>query len=292
MPTLGQLEGQIALVTGGGSGIGRAVVERYIAEGARVVVVDLAPERLAALADAHGDRVVGVEADVTSVAGNQAAVQAALEHFGRLDVFVPNAGVWDSFTDLIDIPVDRLDAAYERVFDVNVRAVILGCRAAVPALAETRGCIVMTLSNSSFHPDGGGVLYVTSKHALLGTMRQLAHELAPAVRVNGVAPGATRTDLQTPGEVLGDGPMEESADPEAQEAEQDAAVEAQTPLGLHADPTWHTGAFVLLASRSESRLMTGAVLETDAGLGIRGLRRVRGGDDLLARVRAGGPAGS
>ena len=269
------LEGEVALVTGGGSGIGRAVVDRFVEEGARVGVVDVMPERLARVKEKHGDRVHAIEADVSSVADNERAVSETVDTFGKLDAYVANAGLWDAFRDVATIPIEDLERIYEKVFAVNVRGAVLGTRAALPELVKTRGSMIVTLSNASFHPDGGGVVYVASKHALLGLVRQLAHELAPAVRVNGVAPGTTRTELGSPDELAGDVPQDD-----ADEATHDDEVERQTPLGLFAEPSDHSGAYLLLASRTEGRLMTGTVITTDGGLGIRGLRRVRGGDDL------------
>lgn len=272
------LEGEVALVTGGGSGIGRAVVDRYIEEGASVGVIDRVPDRLHALRAKHGDRVCTVVGDVRTAADNARAVSETVARFGKLDVFVANAGLWDAFRDLIDIPVDDLERIYTQVFDVNVKAAIIGTRIALPELVKTRGAIILTLSNAAFYPDGGGVVYVATKHALLGVMRQLAHELAPAVRVNAIAPGSTHTALGSPDELAG--PPLTEAQRAAREAEHEAAVAAETPLGIFAEPRDHTGAYLLAASRSEGKLMTGAVVETNGGLGIRGLRRVRGGDQL------------
>ena len=272
------LEGDVALVTGGGSGIGRAVVDRYIEEGARVGVIDIVPHRLDALRAAYADRVCTVLGDVTTAEDNGRAVAETVAAFGKLDLFVSNAGLWDAFRDVIDIPVDDLERIYDKVFDVNVKAAIIGTRIALPELVKTRGSIILTLSNASFYPDGGGVVYVATKHALLGVLRQLAHELAPAVRVNGVAPGSTHTALGSPAELAD--PALADSELAAQEAEHEAAVEAETPLGIFAEPRDHTGAYLLAASRREGRLMTGAVIETNGGLGIRGLRRVRGGDRL------------
>src|SRR5207248_565521 len=124
----GWLEGEAALVTGGAAGIGRAVVRRYVEEGARVCVVDVDEERLAALGEELGDAAVTVNADVTEYENNARAVAAAVDAFGKLDVFVANAGRGDAFRELIDIPPENLAAAYYDIFDVNVKAVILGAR--------------------------------------------------------------------------------------------------------------------------------------------------------------------
>jgi NAD(P)-dependent dehydrogenase (short-subunit alcohol dehydrogenase family) len=119
-------------------------------------------------------------------------------------------------------------------------------------------------------------MYVASKHAALGVMRQLAHEFAPVVRVNGVAAGATRTPIRT-------APVFGATEGDYTAPEVDRAIESVTPLAIRADPADHAGAYVLLASRADGKLLTGSVIETDAGLGIRGLRRTRGGDRLESR---------
>jgi NAD(P)-dependent dehydrogenase (short-subunit alcohol dehydrogenase family) len=280
---MGALDGQVALVTGGGSGIGRGVVDRYVEEGAQVGVVDIATERLEEALERHGHAIVGIQADVASIEGNRQAVKETVATFGKLDTFVANAGLGDAFRELIDIPEDTLGEVYEEIFSLNVKGVLFGARVAVTELAKTRGCFIVTLSNSAFYPDGGGVHYISSKHAALGIVRQLAHEWAPIVRVNGVAPGATKTDIRMPSS-FGLDERGERLRTHIHPSNTDTAVERVVPLALHADPSDHSGAYVLLASRRDGRAITGAVIKTDAGLGIRGLRRVRGGDDLLSRL--------
>src|SRR6185369_13788916 len=195
---MGALEGEVALVTGGSSGIGRAVVDRYIEEGARVGVVDIVKERLDELKAQYGDKVVCIEGDVTQLEPNRRAVRETVKAFGKLDVFVANAGVGDAFKEIADIPEADLAKVYADIFDVNVKAVIIGARVALAELLKTNGSIIVTLSNSAHYPDGGGVMYIASKHAALGVVRQLAHEFAPHVRVNAVSPGATKTDKRMP----------------------------------------------------------------------------------------------
>jgi NAD(P)-dependent dehydrogenase (short-subunit alcohol dehydrogenase family) len=280
---MAQLEGQVALVTGGGSGIGRAVVDRYVEEGARVCIMDISAERLAELSRLHGERVIGVQGDATTVEANERAVRQIVEKFSKLDVFVANAGLGDAFRELIDIPTADVPRVYKEIFDLNVLAVIIGARVAVKELVKTQGSIIVTLSNSSFYPDGGGVMYIASKHAALGIVRQLAHEFAPMVRVNGVSPGATKTDIRMPAS-FGLDERGERIRTHTHPSNKDAAVEAVTPLKMHAEPADHSGAYVLLASRRDSKAMTGTVVKSEAGLGIRGLRRVRGGDELRKRL--------
>ena len=177
---MGWLEGQAALVTGGASGLGRAVVDRFVQEGARVVVLDRSAEHLEKLKADHDRRtVVAVKGDVTSPAANEKAVAAAVKAFGHLDVFVGNAGIWDYSIPLAHLPIDMLPEVFDEVFGVNVKGYILGTKAALPELVKTRGCIIYTLSNAAFDPAGGGAFYTASKHAVRGLVTQLAYELAP-----------------------------------------------------------------------------------------------------------------
>lgn len=278
---MGQLEGQVALVSGGASGIGRAVVNRYVEEGARVAAMDLSAERLAELPDG----VVTAVGDVTDIEDCRRAVAATVDAFGKLDVLVANAGLGDAWRELAEIPDEDLAQVHDDIFAVNVKGVLLSVKAALPELVRARGCVIVTLSNSSFHPDGGGVMYIASKHAALGVVRQLAHEFAPVVRVNAVAPGATRTDIRMP-KSLG---VDEHGEPirtHTHPANEDEAVMRVVPLAVHADPEDHAGAYVLIASRRDGGVMTGTVIETDAGIGVRGIRRVRGGDDLAEKLLA------
>lgn len=279
---MGWLEGEVAIVTGGGSGIGRAVVNRYVAEGAKVVVTDLDGSLLKELEAEHGDAVSGIVADARLIDDNRRAVAHAVATFGKLDIFVANAGMGDRFTELVDIPDDKVADAYQQVFDVNVKGVILGAKAAMKELVRSKGAFIVTLSNSSFYPDGGGVMYISSKHAALGIVRQLGHEWAPLVRVNAVAPGGTKTNIRIP-EAYG---LDENGKPiraHSHPSNTDSEVERVTPLRTHSDPEDHSAAFVLVASRTQGKAMTGTVIESDGGLGVRGLRRVRGGDNLYER---------
>jgi len=220
---------------------------------------------------------------VTQVEPNRRAIQQTVKAFGKLDVFVANAGLGDAFREIADIPEDDVAKVYDEIFNLNVKAVILGARIALAELLKTDGSIIVTLSNSAFYPDGGGVMYIASKHAALGVVRQLAHEFAPFVRVNGVSPGATKTDIRMPIS-FGLDEHGQRIRTHTHPSNADAAVEACTPLKMHAIPADHAGAYVLLASRRDGIAMTGSIVKTEAGLGIRGLRRVRGGDDLKTRV--------
>lgn len=265
------LEGESALVTGGGKGIGRAVVDRFVAEGAQVGVLVRSAADADDLVAAHGDRVAPVIGDVRSWDDNLRAVTTVVDRFGKLDVLVPNAGVYDFSVPFEDQTGPEIAARFDELIAVNVKGYLLAARAALEQLRATRGSIVFTLSSSSFYAGGGGVLYVTSKHALVGTVRQLAFELAPEIRVNAVAPGGTRTGLG--------GLASAGAEATRLDAIEgfDRMVAKTVPLGFLSEPEDHADAYVLLASRSASRFMTAVILPSDGGLEVRGGgRRKRG----------------
>lgn len=272
---MGWLEGTVALVTGGASGIGRAVVKRFVDEGARVGIVDRSPEPLRELAEEF-DAVVAVEGDVTSFADNAKAVAKVVETFGGLDVFIGNAGVFDYFASLAELSPEQLGSSFDELFAVNVKAYLLGAKAALPELLKSdTASIIFTASNASFYPAGGGPLYTASKHAVIGLVRQLAYELAPRIRVNAVAPGGTVTNLR------GLSNLKQSETTLVEVPNIENLIRASNPLGLVQDPADHAGAYVLLASAQNSRVMTGVVLSSDGGIGVRGLTQTSGGAELV-----------
>jgi NAD(P)-dependent dehydrogenase (short-subunit alcohol dehydrogenase family) len=258
----GALSGKVVVCTGGGSGIGRAAVAAFVAGGARVAVLELDPAKCDGLSDL-GDAVVAVPGDATTRQDNEAIVAVAIERWGRIDVAVTFVGVFDLYTPLAEIPDEWFDAAFDEVFGLNVKSPLLTVRAALAALRASRGAIILTLSSSSFYAGRGGPLYVGSKFALRGVVVQLAHELAPDVRVNGVAPGGTvATDLRGPRSLGLDGVR---LDDRPGRAEQ---LEARTPLGVALTASDHAGAYVFLASDA-ARGMTGEIVRSDGGLGVR-----------------------
>ncbi len=270
---MGELQGQVALVTGGASGLGKSIVQRFLQEGARVGVLDRARERTEALQKELGDQVCATVGDVTLLADNRSAVAQTVARFGRLDCFIGNAGVWDFNLSLNDLPDDRIERAFDELFGINVKGCMLGAKAAMAELARTRGSIIFTVSFAGFHPSGGGPLYTSSKHALVGMIRELAYELAPKIRVNGVAPGPMPTDLRG----LRTLEMENRSISEVMNPEQGARG---LPLGRFPELEDYTGAYLMLASKKSGILTTGHVINCDSGLEIRGVARAAGGEHL------------
>jgi 2,3-dihydroxy-2,3-dihydrophenylpropionate dehydrogenase len=257
----GSLVGKVALVTGAGSGIGKAVAKRFLEEGAKVAAFDYSEKNLAALADDLGKGAVTVRGDVRKLEDNEKAVAAAVKTFGRLDIFVGNAGIFDGFKSLSDLSGSEIAAAYQEVFDVNVKGYLLGAKVTLPELLKTQGNMVFTASIAGLRPNGGGPIYTASKHAVVGLIRQLASDLAPNIRVNGVGPGGTLTDLQA-APALG----AVRAFPDRQSAED--RMKQNNPLAIALRPEDHTGVYVLLAS-DQARTMTGVIIESDGGAGVR-----------------------
>lgn len=257
-----RLSGQVALVTGGGSGIGTAVVDRFIAEGASVGVLVNRAEQADSLLQRHGTAVLVTVGDVRQPDDNRRAVASTVQRFGRLDTFVGNAGIWDFMSCLGQMELERLPAIFRELFDVNVLGYLLGARASLDELHKSRGSMIFTASTSSYLTGGGGPVYVASKHAVVGIVKQLAHELAPEVRVNAVGPGGTLTPLAGVS-AAGQGGQRLSDLPRL-----DAFLAGITPLGFTARPEQHTDLYVTLAAKGESAYVTGSVFMSDGGIGV------------------------
>jgi NAD(P)-dependent dehydrogenase (short-subunit alcohol dehydrogenase family) len=186
-------DGKVVAVTGAASGMGKAVSLAFLEAGARVVLGDLNGAGLAAAvaeAGPSGERALTVVADVTKRADCEALVAATTEYGGRLDVLVNSAGVWSEGPSY-----DITDAEWDRLMDVNLRGVFNSCRAAIPALKQSRGCIVNIGSRAGDGAVSEVLLYCVSKAGVNMLTRVLALELAPSlVRVNAVCP----SDVDTP----------------------------------------------------------------------------------------------
>ncbi len=266
----GWMEGQVALVTGGGSGIGRAVVDAYIAEGAHVGVLEISAAKAEALIADHGEKVCVTVGDASTLDANQQMIAATREAFGAIDTLACVAGIWDCSVSLLDMPADKMSAAFDEMFAVNVKAILFAAKAAAEELVRNNGSIILTASTAAFNADGGGALYTSSKYAVRGLVQQLAFELAPKVRVNGVAPGGTITKLGGL-KALDQGAFVLDA---IEGIRQGMATD--NPLRFAATPQQHASAYVYLAARDRSAAVTGTIIGSDGGMGVRGIGRLSG----------------
>ena len=242
-------EGKRVLVTGGSRGIGRATVEAFREAGARVAVngstADSTAEGIAAMND---DGLIAAPGDIGTVAGCEAAVGAALDAFGGLDVLVNSAGVAKARS------VETCDEAFwDEVIDINLKGTFFCIRAAAAALRESRGSIVNVASTSGLTGDANLSTYCASKGGVVLLTKALSAEFAPDVRINCVCPGWVDTDMA---KVY----INRSDDPAAARAE----IDADSPMGRIARPDEIAASILYLASKAAG-IVTGVVLPIDGG---------------------------
>ncbi|WP_434604419.1 SDR family oxidoreductase [Pseudomonas sp. Z4-7] len=190
------LQGKVAIITGAASarGIGRATATTFARHGARVVILDLDESAARDAASALGDNHLGLAANVADEAQVQRAVARAIEHFGRIDVLINNAGITQ--------PLKTLDiraSDYDKVLDVSLRGTLLMSQAVIPLMREQQGGSIVCMSSVSAQRGGGifgGPHYSAAKAGVLGLAKAMARELGPdKVRVNSIAPGLIHTDI-------------------------------------------------------------------------------------------------
>ena len=239
--------GKVAVVTGGGNGIGRAVCLGFAERGAKVVVVDRDGDAAAAVAAEIGATAIACTADVTRSADVQAYVARALDAFGRIDCFHNNAGLEGRVA-----PTAEYDEAiYDAVMGVNVKGVFLGLRHVLPVMIrQGSGAVVNTASTAGLIGTPGMPAYVASKHAVMGLTKVAAGEVGPlGIRVNAVCPGSVLTEG-----------MQNNVTPEK------IAVRAQrTPLRRLGDVEDIAKAAMFLAT-SDSSWVTGTSVLVDGGV--------------------------
>jgi len=184
--------GQTVIVTGAGSGIGRATTLRIAREGGRVIAVDISPQRLVGGSEAMAGEIIPVVADVTSQGDTSRVVTAA---GNRIDALANVAGVMDDMTPVGEVS----DAVWRRVFAVNVDGVMNLMRAVIPRMVEQgSGAVVNVASEAALRGSAAGAAYTASKHAVVGLTVSSAYMYGPSgIRVNAVAPGPVRTAIET-----------------------------------------------------------------------------------------------
>jgi len=192
---LGRLEGKIALITGAGKGIGKAIALAFAREGADVIVNDIDSENAQKVAEEirkSGVRFKAIIADVANEAEVDRTVTEALRAFGRIDILVNNAGIAGPATGLADMPVTEWD----RVIAVDLRSVFLCTKFVLPSMLKHKyGKIINIASQLGQRGEAGLVAYCAAKAGVIGFTKALARELAPYINVNAIGPGPVDTDL-------------------------------------------------------------------------------------------------
>lgn len=270
--TTGLLDGQVALVVGATSGIGRAVALGLLQAGAAVVAFGRDEVKLAALAAeaaAGRDRFAYVQGSATNPTELRQAAEYAYERFGLLDTLICTVGVFDYYRTILDIEVEKLPEAFSEIMNTNVLSYLLAVRCTLPLLLRQPSVIILTLSTAAFYPEGGGILYGVSKFATRGLVTHLAYELAPRVRVNGVAPGGTVGTALRGLQVFDEAAVTVDSAPDRAER-----IRRSVPLQIVPAPEDHVWAYLYLASHRCSRVVTGTVIHTDGGRGVAGTVKV------------------
>ncbi len=253
---MGRLDGKVALITGGESGIGLATARLFAAEGARVHLAGLRRELLEAAAAELGPGAASWSVtDVTEEDQVAAAVAKVTENFGGLDILFSNAGISGPVAvPISDYPADD----FRRVLDVHVLGAFLLLKHGLPAMRDG-GSVIINSSVVGLTSDMGIAGYATAKHAQVGLMRTAAKEVAARrIRVNTIHPGPTDTQFQRDIEVTATGaPPDEAA----------RLFETRIPLHRHASPDEIARSVLYLASQ-DSEYVTGIALPVDGGFGI------------------------
>lgn len=246
------LAGKVAIVTGSGRGIGRAIAGRFAVEGARVAVNYVTHEDTAtSVVDqitANGGEAIAVRADVSKSADVRRLIQATIERFARIDILVNNAGIH-----IAKSLFETTEDDWDRTIDINLKGAYLCCKEVAPVMMRQEGGTIINMSSNSglYHPSAMRFTeYVASKAGMNGLTKALALALGPHVTVNAICPGWVRTD------------MLEEIDPEMHQR-----ILAETSLGRWGTPEDVAAAALFLAS-SEASFITGELLIVAGGRGM------------------------
>ncbi len=252
-----ELNGKVCLITGGAGSLGIASAKALAEEGAHIVLVDRDSDALSRARESLGlgtDRLITVKADVAHADDAHRYVQAAIDHFGKIDVLFSNAGNFGTVAPIEEYPTE----VFDDVLSVHVRGAFLAAKNAVPHM-KRGGSIIITSSVAGLRGDPGVYGYITAKHALTGLMRVLAKDLAPrGIRVNTINPGPISNGFQQKveddlGQIIGRDATE--------------FFDSIIPFGRHANPEEVARTVVYLAS-CQSSFTTGAVISVDGGMSV------------------------
>ncbi|MGQ4601326.1 glucose 1-dehydrogenase [Nocardia sp. R6R-6] len=244
------LQGKSAVVTAGAQGIGAAVAERLVGEGARVAIVDIDADRVRAFAESLGDSAIAIAGDASTPEGVETYLAQAVEAFGRVDLAHLNVGIGNKPHFVADSEIDDFD----KVMNVNLRGAYLGLRGVLKRfLAQGGGgSVVMTSSINGIGGTPGSTIYTASKHGIIGLVRSAAREYGPqGVRINAIVPGFVETKA-----------LLDLLDSDGRGAERRAEMESTVPLGRWARPSEIAAAISWLLS-DEASFVSGSAMVVD-----------------------------
>ena len=248
---MARLESEVAIVTGGARGLGRAIAEAYVAEGARVCIADVRIELAQRVAEALGDSVIALELDVTDEQSWNLALGACEEAFGSVSVLVNNAGLAEGAA--ID---DTTLESYRRVTEVNQTGVFLGMKSVIPAMKRVGHGSIINMSSIDGRVGSPRIIsYIASKWAVRGMTKAVAMEMGPySIRVNSIHPGHVVTELG----------LRDGVDPSIITAMVEEHTARHAPMQRTGTPQEIAAMAVFLAS-NESSYCTGAEFVVDGG---------------------------
>jgi 3-oxoacyl-[acyl-carrier protein] reductase len=245
-----KLDGKVALITGAGSGMGRAMCFEFAREGARIIAVDLNLDSAKRVESelGSGDKCVALAGDVSKSKSVTEFCNKAVAAMGRVDILVNNAGILDNYAPV----TETSEELWDRIIGVNLKGLYLVCHALLPAMVGRRSGVIINLGSiAGFVAGGGGAAYTTSKHGVIGFTRQLAFDYGKlGIRANAICPGAVETGMTK--EILASGDM--------------AVMDSirSVPAGRYAQPEEIAKLGLYLASE-DSSFVHGAAMLIDGG---------------------------
>lgn len=254
---MGRLEGKVAIITGGNSGVGEQTAKRFAKEGAKVIITARRKEKLEAVAadiKADGGTVLALQGDISVPEDGKRMSDAAVEHFGTLDILVNNAGVLDEGL----LPIDRVaDSEIDKIVDINTKGTMYFIRAALEVMLKNKSGAIVNVASIAGVNGGGGAAYVASKAAVLGITKHTAMRCAKdGIRCNALCPGMIKTPM-TAGQTM------ETMDPDMM-----GAMALHSDLQRPACSAEDIANSILFLSSDEAAPITGQCIVMDYGANL------------------------
>lgn len=254
---MGRLEGKVAIITGGNSGVGEQTAKRFAQEGAKVIITARRKEKLEAVAadiKADGGTVLALQGDISVPEDGKRMADAAVEHFGTLDILVNNAGVLDEGL----LPIDRVaDSEIDKIVDINTKGTMYFIRAALEVMLKNKSGAIVNVASIAGVNGGGGAAYVASKAAVLGITKHTAMRCAKdGIRCNALCPGMIKTPM-TAGQTM------ETMDPDMM-----GAMALHSDLRRPACSAEDVANSILFLASDEAAPITGQCIVMDYGANL------------------------